>query len=107
MSFEAFKRQENHVFCTFFKTIVTGTERFEMLYLIDIQSFIQKKYKWPFVSVSVVSVVILRVSISLYLYVTIYILDIYIDIRKSVYHIFLIETTETERLVVLSLHCLH
>ena len=106
MSFEAFKRQENHAFCTFFKTIVTGIERFEMLYLIDIQSFIQK-YKWPFVSVSVVSVVILRVSISLYLYVTIYILDIYIDIRKSEYHIFLIETTETERLVVLSLHYLH
>ena len=33
-----------------------------------------------------------------YLYVTIYILDIYIDLRKSVYHIFLTETTETERL---------
>ena len=42
MSFEAFKRQENHAFCTFFKTIVTGTERFKMLYLVDIQSFIQK-----------------------------------------------------------------
>ena len=41
MSFEACKRQENHVFCTFFKTIVTGTERFEMLYLVDIQRFRQ------------------------------------------------------------------
>ena len=41
MSFEAFKRQENHAFCTFFKTIVTGTERFEMLYLVDIQRFRQ------------------------------------------------------------------
>ena len=39
MSFEAFKRQENHAFCTFFKTIVTGTEGFEMLHLIDIQHF--------------------------------------------------------------------
>jgi hypothetical protein len=39
MSFEAFKRQENHVFCTIFKTIVTGSERFEMLYLVDIQHF--------------------------------------------------------------------
>ena len=41
MSFEAFKRQENHAFCTFFKTIVTGIERFEMLYLFDIQPFRQ------------------------------------------------------------------
>ena len=41
MSFEAFKKQENHAFCTFFKTIVTGTERFEMLYLVDIQPFKQ------------------------------------------------------------------
>ena len=40
MSFEAFKRQENHAFYTIFKTIVTGTEGFEMLYLIDIQPFI-------------------------------------------------------------------
>ena len=39
MSFEAFKRQDNHAFCTFFKTIVTGTEGFEMLYLVDIQPF--------------------------------------------------------------------
>ena len=67
----------------------------------------KKHRKRGLVSVSVVSVVIFRVSISLYLYVTIYILDIYIDLRKSVYHIFLIETTETERLIVLSLHCLH
>ena len=41
MSFEAFKRQENHAFCTFFKTTVMGTERFEMLYLVDIQPFRQ------------------------------------------------------------------
>ena len=40
MSFEAFKKQENHAFCTIFKTSVTGIERFEILYLIDIQSFI-------------------------------------------------------------------
>ena len=106
MSFEAFKRQENHAFCTIFKTTVTGTERFEMLYLVDIQHFRQNNDELS-VSVSVVSVVFLRVSISLYLYVTIYILDSYIDLRKSVYHIFLIETTETERLVVLSQHCLH
>ena len=41
MSFEAFKRQEDHAFCTIFKTSVTGTERFEVLYLVDIQHFRQ------------------------------------------------------------------
>ena len=85
--FWGLQEQDNHAFCTFFKTIVTGTETFKILYLIDIQLFRQIT-NGRYYNYSYYSLLFLRVFISLYLYITICILDIYIKIRKSVNHIF-------------------